>query len=50
MRDVALVVAVPRADGVICVVLTQAGRLLALRNSQFDDGSVEFVGPEEVRR
>lgn len=45
-HELALVVAVPMANGVICLVLTQAGRLLALRNQQFDDGSVEFAGAE----
>ena len=46
MTDMALVVAVPMRNGVICLVLTQAGRLLSLRNAQFDNNSVEFIGSE----
>ena len=46
MRDAALVVSVPMAYGLICCVLTQDGRLLALRNASYDDGSAEFLRKE----
>lgn len=44
MHDAALVVSVPMAHGLICCVLIQSGRLLALRNASYDAGSVEFFG------